>query len=664
MAQFTAVSRFAAQDQYSRVVSKMQFGTERFARSSAASFRAIEKSASRLKGKINRLAGDIKSLVAIGGVTGLLLVGAQAIKEYDTQMASLRAITGATETQMVGFRAEAAKVAKQVGATTTDVAKGFEIVGSKLPELLKSEKGLAAVTKSAVTLRQASGFLITSEEAYTAVTGAINQFNLQASESERVMNALAAGQQAGSATINDLNASIERGAKAAFDAGVSLESFIAQAELLEPAGIRGAEAGTQMRNVWLNIQNVKGLPKIAIDTLNAAGVNMELLTDKTRSSGERLAELQKLSGVTAGFIKVFGKENVIAAKTLIEAGKNVDDFTQKITGTQKGTEQAAINTDTLSFKLDNVSNAFKNAVSATSENSVGLDLFGNVLEFVARNLDWVVGLAAGLAAVILPLVGIYKAVQGVTWLYNAALAVNAILTGKGAMSLKGNVAALKVFGKVSKIATAIQWAWNAAVSANPIGLIIAAIVAVIAVVVLLVKHWNTIKQKFQESPTWVKAALLPFIIAIGPLLILVNTIRKVVDAWDGIKRAFSEGGLAAGFKKLGGVILSALIDPLVFMLKLLAKIPGLGGKIDPLIERVQEFQAKSEGGFGVDEQLNQNQPEAINTQASQNAVQNELIQRSEQNVNVNINDRTGRASVDKGQGPVPVNVNSTTNNFE
>ena len=45
-----------------------------------------------------------------------------------------------------------------------------------------------------------------------------------------------------------------------------------------------------------------------------------------------------------------------------------------------------------------------------------------------------------------------------------------------------------------------QWAWNAALTANPIGLIIVAIVAVIAAIVMLVKHWDTIKAKFEGRP--------------------------------------------------------------------------------------------------------------------------------------------------------------------
>ena len=151
---------------------------------------------------------------------------------------------------------------------------------------------------------------------------------------------------------------------------------------------------------------------------------------------------------------------------------------------------------------------------------------------------------------------------------------------------------------------------------------------------------------------------MPFIMAVGPLLMIVNTIKKLVNSWDGIKRAFSDGGFMDGIKKLGGVLISALIDPLVFFLKMLAKIPGLGSTIDPLIEKIGAFQANAEGGFGVDEKLNNQAP--INTAATQNAVQSEIIKESRQSVDINVNDPKEQLKVNRGAGPVPVKVNGTT----
>ena len=43
-------------------------------------------------------------------------------------------------------------------------------------------------------------------------------------------------------------------------------------------------------------------------------------------------------------------------------------------------------------------------------------------------------------------------------------------------------------------ATAAQWLWNAAMSANPLGLIVLAVAAVVAAIVVLVRNWDTVKR--------------------------------------------------------------------------------------------------------------------------------------------------------------------------
>ena len=105
----------------------------------------------------------------------------------------------------------------------------------------------------------------------------------------------------------------------------------------------------------------------------------------------------------------------------------------------------------------------------------------------------------------------------------------------------------------TKIATAAQWLWNAAMTANPIGLIVAAIAAVIAIVVLLymkvdwfragvdaaidgiIAAWNWLLDIIKSVFNWVKDNW-PLLLAIitGPIGIAV---KLIVDNWDTIKNA-------------------------------------------------------------------------------------------------------------------------------
>jgi hypothetical protein len=86
---------------------------------------------------------------------------------------------------------------------------------------------------------------------------------------------------------------------------------------------------------------------------------------------------------------------------------------------------------------------------------------------------------------------------------------------------------------------AVQWALNVALTANPIGLVIAGVVALATVGVLLYKHWDKIKQFFiglwngPLSGKVIRALILPF----SPFIAIVATI---IRNWEPIKDFFSE----------------------------------------------------------------------------------------------------------------------------
>jgi hypothetical protein len=111
--------------------------------------------------------------------------------------------------------------------------------------------------------------------------------------------------------------------------------------------------------------------------------------------------------------------------------------------------------------------------------------------------------------------------------------------------------------------TTAQWSLNAAMDANPIGAIILLVTALIAAVVIIIKKWDD----------W-GAALSLFMGPLGWVIALVQSFRK---HWDSITDAFSKGGIIAGLKRIGLVLLDALLYPVQQLLELLAKIPGLGG---------------------------------------------------------------------------------------
>lgn len=102
-----------------------------------------------------------------------------------------------------------------------------------------------------------------------------------------------------------------------------------------------------------------------------------------------------------------------------------------------------------------------------------------------------------------------------------------VLTIAGALAaLAGTI---KVISGVIKVVTAIQWLWNVAITANPIGAIIVAVAALIAGIVLLITHWDTARNAIVAA--W-NVILQAFTVALAWIVktFWTNGLKVVIDA--------------------------------------------------------------------------------------------------------------------------------------
>ena len=111
---------------------------------------------------------------------------------------------------------------------------------------------------------------------------------------------------------------------------------------------------------------------------------------------------------------------------------------------------------------------------------------------------------------------------------------------------KANLVAVASAAKI-KIVTAAQWLWNAALNANPIGLVVAAVAALAAGVFVVYKNWEPIKEFFGKIWEGIKASagaawegIKTFTAAAwesGILPVILGPIGIVIRYWDKIKAA-------------------------------------------------------------------------------------------------------------------------------
>lgn len=211
-----------------------------------------------------------------------------------------------------------------------------------------------------------------------------------------------------------------------------------------------------------------------------------------------------------------------------------------------------------------------------------LETVSAVLGWIVANKDWLGGL--GVAG------GIVAGVVGAIYAFKAAqLAVAAATYGaQGAMVVAG--LSSKIYGGIMKaqaiatgVVTAAQWAWNTAMDANPIGIIITAIVALVGALVWFFTQtdlgreiWQNVTAAIGAAVKWLwENVLQPVFTAIGAIftwiyeniiLPIVTGIMIYIGLWAAAITWLWENVLSPVFQAIGVIfnwIYQNVIQPVI-----------------------------------------------------------------------------------------------------
>jgi hypothetical protein len=155
----------------------------------------------------------------------------------------------------------------------------------------------------------------------------------------------------------------------------------------------------------------------------------------------------------------------------------------------------------------------------------------------------------------------------------------------------GIIAAWLAYATAMKVAAIAQIAFNIAMTANPIGIVIVAIGILIGLIILIVKNWDLITAaivKFTKATiNWFKELLnksLEFfdkfsgigLLIAAPFVMILSIQKSLLQNWNNITDAFKSGGIKAGILAIGKAMLDGLLVPIQSFLELVSKIPGVG----------------------------------------------------------------------------------------
>ena len=264
----------------------------------------------------------------------------------------------------------------------------------------------------------------------------MNQFGVSmedpsaaAVEMARMMNVMAAAAQAGSAELPAIKEALQQSGMAAAAAGVSFEETNAAIQVLDQRGRKASEGGVALRNVLTTLSQGRFLPQEVLVELEAANIDVNTLTDTTRTLADRLQALTPLMDDTALMTKLFGRENSNAAIALISGVDALRGYTEAVTDTRSAEEQAAVVMQSRQEQMARVTAAIEDAKIGLYDLLGGLypvlKTVGEVLVPMAQLIPLINLLTSGLgraAAAVKVKTAAMRVATAVSGMYRAALA--------------------------------------------------------------------------------------------------------------------------------------------------------------------------------------------------------------------------------------------------
>ena len=348
-------------------------------------------------------------LLALNQFTQYIDSAAQSVQdmmrpgaELNAQIADLSAIAGVAGKELETITENARATAIAFGGSAAQSVESYKLLLSQLsPELAKQPAALRAMGDNIAILSKTMGGDATA--AATVLTTAMNQYGVSLAdpmEASRkmaeMMNIMAAAGREGSAELPTIQQALEQCGMMAKASGVSFAETNAAIQALDKAGKKGAEGGVALRNVMSILSQGRFLPKDVREELAAAGIDINDLTDKSKSLTERMRALQPVMNDSALFTKLFGRENSAAAMALMQSLDQVDAWTEAITGTTTAVDQSQIIMETYNERLSRIQARFDDIkisiFNATGDLGIWTSVIAQALIPVAQLVPLIAGM--------------------------------------------------------------------------------------------------------------------------------------------------------------------------------------------------------------------------------------------------------------------------------
>lgn len=577
-------------------------------------------------GKSVAAAGKLAVGLGVGAVSAGIVVATKQYADFDQAVRAAGAAYGPAFSQAADFEDKIKGMGKAVRAVAAETEFDATQAATAMQTLalagVKSEQAVALLPGVADL---ATAAMTSMDDAVALAVGGLNTMGMMSDKPavlsanmQRLSDVMAHTANSAYMSLQDVGAAISAGGSFFRTANNDLNIMSGSLTALAANSIKGAEAGTALRNIMTNLSAptstaAKALAKMNIQTTDAAGNMLPLpkIIGQFNKAMAGMGDAEK----NANLYAVFGKQNIAAVSALLNTGQAALENYAAAAANSAGTVTA--NAEAMRGSLVNKFKVLQSALTELGFKFV--DAFaakgGNAIEMITKAVsefdptplvNALVGLidvvsgfvqaAWAMRGVIVVLAGAfavwrtaltitaiylkgYAAITGIVTAWQAAYGIvikkSAAATSAYAFMTGKAKTATTLFAGTLKVLTGAIHLVTAAFAANPIGFIITAVVLLIGLIVVLTGKWQKVTAAVDgfferiRNMKGIGGAILQTLVA--PLEFVWNTIRGIFDTIN----AFKVGGFIAGIKMLGLSILQMIAAPLMSLLNVLSFIPGL-----------------------------------------------------------------------------------------
>jgi TP901 family phage tail tape measure protein len=349
-----------------------------------------------------KMSQQISAPIAVFGALTLRTAG-----NFEAAMNTVQALSGATAKEMEVLTAKAKELGRTTQFSATEAAQGIETLlknGLNTQQVmngaLDATLGLAAATKTSLA------------NAADIATDAMLQFNLQATDLNKVVDQIAGVTIASKFGIDDVRLALANAGGVAGQVGVEFQDFAVAIAATSSAFSSGADAGTSLKT-FLTALNAKSTPakeamqELGLSFFNAKGEldSMAVIAQKLQTAFSGLSEQQKLQAAET----IFGTDAMRTA--LLLANQGAEGFNRLAQSINKvsAADMAAIQMRGFSGALKKLESSFE-AFQIALANSGMLEFFGKLINALAGVFQGMSGLRPEILSAISVFAGLVAAV--------------------------------------------------------------------------------------------------------------------------------------------------------------------------------------------------------------------------------------------------------------